>query len=60
MLPENASFATQAVHAGQAPDDIDGVSHIQKVPPSAQPGDFVQVKVIGYDDYDLVCEYISR
>ena len=58
--PEEESGLWTGRHAGQAPDDIDGVSHIQKVPPSAQPGDFVQVKVIGYDDYDLVCEYISR
>ncbi len=43
--------------AGQAPDDIDGVCHISGVPDSANPGDFIQAEVVGFDDYDLICDY---
>lgn len=43
--------------SGQAPDDIDGVSYIHNVPDTAQPGDFIEAEIIGFDEYDLICEY---
>lgn len=43
--------------SGQAPDDIDGVSYVRDVPETAQPGDFIEAEIVGFNDYDLICEY---
>ena len=40
----------------QAPDDIDGVTFVRRVPASARPGDFLRVRYVGRTDYDLVAE----
>ncbi len=55
--PEEEDGLWEGRNYGQAPDDIDGVSYIRNVPPNTQPGAFVNVKIIGAEDYDLVCEY---
>jgi len=43
--------------SGQAPDDIDGVSYVRNVPETAQPGDFIKAEIVGFEEYDLICEY---
>ena len=55
--PEDDDGLWEGRNYGQAPDDIDGVSYIRDVPADAQYGDFINVKIIGSDDYNLVCEY---
>lgn len=57
--PEEEGGVWEGRTAGQAPDDIDGVSYIKQVPASAEPGDFIDVKITGHDDYDLFCEYAA-
>ena len=55
--PEDDDGLWEGRNYGQAPDDIDGVSYIRGVPAEAQSGDFINVKIIDSDDYDLICEY---
>ncbi len=55
--PEDDDGLWEGRNYGQAPDDIDGVSYIRDVPAEAKSGDFINVKIIDSDDYDLVCEY---
>ena len=41
----------------QAPDDIDGVTFVRGLPPSAKVGDFVRCRIVGHTDYDLVADF---
>ena len=54
--PENGEGAWTGRAESQAPDDIDGITYIFKVPATAQAGDLIPAVCTGSDEYDLVAE----
>ena len=54
--PENGKGVWIGRSSAQAPDDIDGVTYVFRVPGSAQPGALLPVRYTGSDEYDLVAE----
>ena len=57
--PENGKGVWTGRSSAQAPDDIDGVTYVFRVPASAQPGDLLPVRYTGSDEYDLVAEAVK-
>ena len=56
--PEEEGGPWEGRTEGQAPDDIDGATFVSGVPTSAQPGDFIEARISGHGDYDLVAEWL--
>lgn len=54
--PENGPGVWTGRVSSQAPDDIDGLTYVFRVPASANPGDLLPVRITGRDDYDLIAE----
>ena len=57
--PENGKGVWTGRSSAQAPDDIDGVTYVFRVPASAQSGDLLPVRYTGSDEYDLIAEAVK-
>lgn len=44
----------------QAPDDIDGLTRVKGLPPTAKPGDFVRCRITGHAGYDINAVALAR